>query len=120
MKEALSSHAAALGLAEHVHFPGLVDDPCCFFSLAKCFVLSSVFEGLPVGDSCSGDVRKIGPNRNPVALSEAILANPPHPECLKRRARAFSTEASVHSYLQLLLGHAADLESPPLARRHSA
>lgn len=43
----LRAQAAALGIAERVHFPGFVANPWAYFSRAALFVLPSRWEGFP-------------------------------------------------------------------------
>jgi glycosyltransferase involved in cell wall biosynthesis len=47
LKEELLQLAHSLGINEHVHFVGFKDNPYCYLKNAKCFVLSSLYEGLP-------------------------------------------------------------------------
>ncbi|MGE4504704.1 MAG: glycosyltransferase [Desulfovibrionaceae bacterium] len=46
-REPLVALAARLGIAEHVHFPGMVRDPFPSYCRADVFVLPSLYEGLP-------------------------------------------------------------------------
>ncbi len=46
-RAALEAQSEALGLREHVRFPGFADNPFAWMSRVHAFVLSSRFEGLP-------------------------------------------------------------------------
>lgn len=46
-RAALEARSEALGLGEHVRFPGFSDNPFAWMARAHVFVLSSRFEGLP-------------------------------------------------------------------------
>jgi glycosyltransferase involved in cell wall biosynthesis len=47
LKEELVQLATSLGINEKVHFIGFKDNPYKYLKNAKCFVLSSLYEGLP-------------------------------------------------------------------------
>ncbi|HEY5409248.1 MAG TPA: glycosyltransferase [Caulobacteraceae bacterium] len=47
LEDALKAQAAALGVADRVHFPGFVANPWAYFARAALFVLPSRWEGFP-------------------------------------------------------------------------
>ena len=124
----LRSEAEELRIAEHVDFPGFVENPCAFMAKAGLFVLSSRHEGLPtvlieamacgcpvVSTDCRfgpGEILEDGrwgelvPVGDPKALSEAMrrtLDRPPHPSgALRERASAFGIDRAVSRYEALL------------------
>ena len=125
----LLSLARRLGVAEHVDFPGFVDNPYAFMARASLFVLSSRHEGLPtvlieamacgcpvVSTDCPYGPREIleggkhGP-LVPVGDAEALAAAmartidaPPRPEALRERASFFNVERAIDRYEELLFG----------------
>ena len=125
----LLSLARRLGVAEHVDFPGFVDNPYAFMAQASLFVLSSRHEGLPtvlieamacgcpvVSTDCPYGPREIledgkhGP-LVPVEDVEALAAAmartldaPPRPEALRERASFFDAARAIDRYEELLLG----------------
>ena len=127
----LLSLARRLGVAEHVDFPGFVDNPYAFMAQASLFVLSSRREGLStvlieamacgcpvVSTDCSYGPREIledgkrGP-LVPVGDAEALAAAmartldaPPRPEALRERASFFDAARAIDRYEELLLGQA--------------
>ncbi|MBU2950184.1 glycosyltransferase [Tamlana agarivorans] len=44
----LVREAEALGVGDLVHFLGFIDNPYKYFSRAKCFLLTSLYEGMPM------------------------------------------------------------------------
>jgi glycosyltransferase involved in cell wall biosynthesis len=120
---------AALGVAADVQFPGFADNPQAWMARAKCFVLSSRWEGLgnvliealacgcpvvatdcPSGPAeilAGGTYGRLVPVGTPEAMADAIAAtldNPPVPDDLRARADHFSIERSVERYTALLFG----------------
>ena len=116
-----------LGLVNDVALPGFVDNPYKYMKRAAVFVLSSRWEGLPnaliealalgtpiVATDCPsgpfeilehGKWGKLVPVGDPEALARGILetlASPPNSEDLQERARAFSLEAILPQYLEVL------------------
>ena len=128
----LRSEAEELRIAEHVDFPGFVENPYAFMAKAGVFVLSSRHEGLPtvlieamacgcpvVSTDCpygpdeileGGRWGGLVPVGDPKALSEAMLRaldRPPHPgDALRERASAFGIDRAVSRYEALLFGGA--------------
>ena len=138
LREPHRSLAKKLGIAEHVDFPGFVDNPHAYLAKADLFVLSSRFEsfsrvlveamccGCPVvSTDCPYGPREIlqdgrlgvlVPVGDPEALAAAMtrtLDDPPESAALRERASFFSTERAVDEYEKLLLGDDA-------FQRHSA
>ncbi len=126
-KEALSSQARRLGIADKVFMPGFVHDPSKYYQQADALVLSSVYEGLPtviiealaaglpvVSTDCpsgpreilaDGQYGKLVPTRDPPALAMAIanaLSTKPDTEALKARAQDFSIDKAADQYEALL------------------
>ena len=127
----LLSLARRLGVAEHVDFPGFVDNPYAFMARASLFVLSSRYEGLAnvlieamacgcpvVSTDCPHGPREVledgkhGPLA-PVGDAEALAAAmartldaPPRPEALRERASFFNAARAIDRYEELLLGQA--------------
>ena len=126
-RENLLELAARLKVSQHVDLPGFDINPFAYMSKSKVFVLSSRYEGfgnvLPEAMACGTPVVSTdcpsGPSEIledgkwgrlvPVgdwrAMAEAIidtLDNPLPPEQLISRASAFSAEASVDRYLEVL------------------
>lgn len=116
-----------LGISEDVLMPGFVSNPYAYLKRASCFVLSSRNEGLPtvlieamacgcpvVATNCpsgpdeildNGTYGSLVPMENSEALSKAMLEtlkNPPTKEILMQRAKEYSTEKVVTTYLSLL------------------
>ena len=125
----LLSLAQRLGVAEHVDFPGFVENPYAFLAKADLFVLSSRNEALPtvlieamacgcpvVSTDCpfgpreileDGRLGTLVPVGDPEALAAAMaraLDEPPQRAALRKRASFFSTERAVDQYEKLLLG----------------
>lgn len=126
-KPHLLSLARRLGVAEHVGFPGFVDNPYAFMARASLFVLSSRYEGLStvlieamacgcpvVSTDCPHGPREIledgkhGP-LVPVGDAEALAAAmartldaPPRPEALRERASFFNAARAIDRYEELL------------------
>lgn len=126
-KAELLALPAELGIAEHVLFPGFVENPQAWMARAGCFVLSSRWEGLGnvliealacgcpvVSTDCPSGPREIlaggrygrlVPVADSAAMAEAIattLDHPPPPELQRGRAELFSVGRSVDRYLELL------------------
>ncbi len=125
----LLSLARELGVAEHVDFPGFVENPYAFMARASLFVLSSRNEGLPtvlieamacgcpvVSTDCpfgpneileGGRFGELVPVRDPDALAGAMeraLDAPPRSDALRERAAFFGIETAVDRYEELLSG----------------
>lgn len=125
----LLSLARELRVAEHVDFPGFVENPYAFMARASLFVLSSRNEGLPtvlieamacgcpvVSTDCpfgpneileGGRFGELVPVRDPAALAGAMeraLDAPPRPDALRERAAFFGIETAVDRYEELLVG----------------
>ena len=121
--------AQRLGIAEHVDFPGFVENPYAFLAKAALFVLSSRNEALPtvlieamacgcpvVSTDCSfgpseilqeGKFGALVPVGDAEALAAAMgrtLDEPPRRATLRERASFFSIERAVDQYEKLLLG----------------
>ena len=129
LRPSLLSMAQRIGIAEHVDFPGFVENPYAFLSKANLFVLSSRYESLSnvliealacgcpvVSTDCPYGPREIledgrlGP-LVPVGDADALAAamartldDPPRSDVLRMRAGFFSIERAVDRYEQLLLG----------------
>lgn len=124
----LLSLAQKLRIAEHVEFPGFVENPYAFLAKADLFVLSSRNEALPtvlieamacgcpvVSTDCPFGPREILEEGRfgtlvPVGDSEALSAamacaldEPPQRAALRERASFFSVENAVVRYEKLLL-----------------
>ncbi len=133
LRPRLLSLAQRLGIAEHVDFPGFVENPYAFLAKADLFVLSSRHEALPtvlieamacgcpvVSTDCSFGPREILEGGKlgalvPVGDSEALatamdraLDTPPRRGALRERASFFSIERAVDQYEELLLGEDGD------------
>ena len=132
LRSRLLSLAQRLGIAEHVDFPGFVENPYAFLANAALFVLSSRNEALPtvlieamacgcpvVSTDCPFGPREILQEGKlgalvPVGDSEALAAamgraldEPPRRAALRERASFFSIERAVDRYEELLLGEDA-------------
>lgn len=126
-RPALEALARELGIAGDVALPGFRINPFAWMSRASVFALSSSFEGCPnalvqamacgapvVSADCptgpgeileGGKWGRLVPVGDPAALAAAIrdtLDAPAPPELLKARAGAWSAEASVDRYAELL------------------
>lgn len=126
-RPALEALARELGIAGDVVLPGFRINPFAWMAKASVFALSSSFEGCPnalvqamacgapvVSADCptgpgeileGGKWGRLVPVGDPAALAAAIrdtLDAPAPPELLKARAGAWSAEASVDRYAQLL------------------
>lgn len=131
LRAELERLAGALGVASDVAMPGWAPRPHAYMARAAVFVLSSVWEGLPlvvvealaagcpvVSTDCpSGPAEILGggaygrlvPVGDAAALAEAVVAaldEPPHRDRLRRRARHFSTDRAADRYLDVLLAGA--------------
>ena len=129
LRPMLTAQARELRIAEHVDFPGFVENPCAFMAKAGLFVLSSRHEGLPtvlieamacgcpvVSTDCpfgpdeileDGRWGELVPVGDPVSLAKAMkrtLDMPPGRGALRKRAAFFSMERAVGRYEELLLG----------------
>ena len=129
LRPMLTAQARELRIAEHVDFPGFVENPCAFMAKAGLFVLSSRHEGLPtvlieamacgcpvVSTDCSfgpseilqeGKFGALVPVGDAEALAAAMgrtLDEPPRRATLRERASFFSIERAVDQYEKLLLG----------------
>ena len=130
-RENLLELADGLNVSQHVDLPGFDVNPFAYMSRASVFVLSSRYEGFPnvlaqamacgtpvVSTDCRsgpseiledgkwGHLVPVGDWR---AMAEAILGTLDHPiqsDRLVLRASAFSAEASVDRYLEILSGNA--------------
>ena len=125
----LTALAERLGISQHLDMPGFRINPLAYMSKARVFVLSSQYEGLGivliesmasgtpvVSTDCRSGPREILENGKwghlvPVgdwhAMAEAILDtldNPIPSDHLISRASAFSAEASIDRYMELLTG----------------
>lgn len=126
-RPALEALARELGIAADVDFPGFRINPFAWMARARVFALSSSFEGCPnvlvqamacgapvVSADCptgpdeileGGKWGRLVPVGDPAALAAAIrdtLDAPAPPELLKARAGAWSAEAAVDRYAELL------------------
>ena len=125
----LLSLSRKLGIAEHVDFPGFMENPYAFLARADLFVLSSRNEALGnvliealacgcpvVSTDCDFGPREIleggrygalVPVGDPAALSAAMartLDDPLPRDVLRERASFFDVESAVEQYEKLLLG----------------
>ena len=123
----LMALARELGIHDDVDFRGFQSNPIAYMARARLFVLSSIYEGLPVAlieamacgtpvvsTDCPSGPREIleggrwgrlAPVGNWRMLARAIgdsLDDPVSPERLIARARHYSVEASVKRHLELL------------------
>ena len=128
-RDNLAGLASQLGISEQVDMPGFRMNPFAYMSKSRVFVLSSRYEGLStvlieamasgtpvVSTDCRSGPREILEDGKwgrlvPVgdwrAMAEAIidtLDNPIPSDQLIARASAFSAEASVDRYLEVLTG----------------
>ena len=129
LRPMLTAQARELRIAEHVDFPGFVENPCTFMAKASLFVLSSRHEGLGtvlieamacgcpvVSTDCrfgpdeileDGRWGELVPVGDPVSLAKAMkrtLDMPPGRDALRKRAAFFSMERAVGRYEELLFG----------------
>jgi len=128
----LQALASQLGVSEWVDMPGFVPTALPYIARADLFVLSSRWEGLPgvliealacgtpvASTDCPSGPAEIleGGRYGPLvpvgdveALAEAmalVLRTPRDAELLKKRGGAFTTEAAVKGYLELIAACAA-------------
>ncbi|HEV2363918.1 MAG TPA: glycosyltransferase [Caulobacteraceae bacterium] len=145
LEAALRAQAAALGLADRVHFPGFQVNPWAWFARARLFVLASRWEGFGnvvaealacgapalVTDCDFGPSEQVEHGRSGwVALAgdadalaramDLLLANRVHCARLRAaariRARAFDIGAAARAYEELFI---AEAKARRLARRSS-
>ena len=127
-RQALELLASELKVAEHVLFPGFMDNPFKFMANASLLVISSAWEGLPgvliqamacgcpvVSTDCpsgpaevldGGRFGPLVPVGDDAALAQAMLdtlENPLAAEVLKKRTELFSADRTTTQYLSLLL-----------------
>ena len=127
LEEELKTQIEHLGLEDRVLMPGFVDNPYAWIKASKCFVLSSLHEGLPtvlieamacgtpvVSTDCPsgpfeilerGKWGKLVPVKNQDALVHAIaesLTSDIDTKSLEKRAKQFNTENSLIQYLEVL------------------
>lgn len=127
----LEALARDLGIAEHVSFPGEVQNPICYYVAADVFVLSSsseafgnvIIEAMAHGITVASTDCRSGPreilddgrfgylasNGDPLALAEAMGAacDRPFPaDLLKARAQKISGPHIIDEYAALLLAEA--------------
>ncbi len=123
----LEERIRKLGLESHCDMPGFVENPYAYMARASLFAFSSAWEGFgnalveamacgcpvvstdcPSGPSEILDGGKYGslvPVGNHIAMAEAMertLADPPPADTVRARAAAFSVDATVEGYLDLL------------------
>ena len=128
-RENLLVLAEGLNVSQHVDLPGFEVNPFAYMSRSKAFVLSSRYEGFPnvlvqamacgtpvVSTDCRSGPREILEDGKwghlvPVGdwqgMADAIietLDNPTPSEQLVARASAFSADASIDRYLEVLTG----------------
>ena len=124
-RPALTARAEELGVAEFVDLPGFQSNPYAFMRNAQVFVLSSIFEGLPlvlvealacgtpvVSTRCPsgpGEVLEEGkwgrlvPVGDARAMADAVLSaldEPADPSALVARARRFSARSIAPEYVK--------------------
>lgn len=129
LRPALQARARALGIEMDTALPGFTSNPYALLSRAAAFVLSSAWEALPTvliealacgtpvvstrcrfGPDeilCNGAYGPLVPVGDDAALAQAMLdmlERPPDRERLQQRARAFSDEACISAYLDVLAG----------------
>ena len=128
-RENLLEMAERLKVSQHVDLPGFEINPFAYMSRAKVFVLSSRYEGFPnvlvqamacgtpvVSTDCRsgpgeiledgkwGRLVPVGDSRRMARAILETLDNPMPADCLISRASAYSVEASVDRYLEVLTG----------------
>ena len=128
LRHKLLALADRLRIADHVDFPGFVENPYAFLARADLFVLSSRNEALPtvlieamacgcpvVSTDCrfgpreileDGRLGALVPVGDSVALAAAMartLSDPPRSDELRKKAAYFSTDRAVDRYEELLL-----------------
>ena len=116
-----------LGVAHRVDFPGFHVNPFAFMAKSRLFVLSSTLEGMPnvliqamacgtpvVSTDCPSGPREVledgkwgplVPVGDPESLASAMLTamdRAPDSAALISRANAFSAQASIQAYLDLI------------------
>lgn len=124
LRAALVRRAIALGIAERVAMPGHQNRVDVWFATADALVLSSDYEGLGIvviealaaglpvvatdcGPNMSmllGDVGRLVPPRDAVALAEAMAAiveDPVDAGEMRARAREFTVEANASQWIDL-------------------
>ena len=130
-RESLMKLAERLKVSEHVDLPGFKVNPFAYMSKARVFALSSRYEGFPnvlvqamacgtpvVSTDCrsgpaeileAGRWGRLVPVGDWRAMAEAILDTldtPVPSDLLIDRASAFSADASIDQYLEVLTGTA--------------
>lgn len=124
-RAALAARAEELGVAEFVDLPGFQSNPYAFMRNAQVFVLSSIFEGLPlvlvealacgtpvVSTRCPSGPREVleegkwgrlVPVGDARAMADAVLSaldEPADPSALVARARRFSASSIAPEYVK--------------------
>lgn len=127
--------AEELGISDQIDMPGWVDNPYAYMARAGVFVLSSIFEGLPVAliealacgcpvaatdcpsgpreileDGTLGPLSPVGDSKALATSIEQVLASPLPREQLLQRGAFFSVDRAADSYHRLidrLLGRAS-------------
>lgn len=132
----LQTLANELGISERVDIPGFVPTALPYIARADLFVLSSRWEGLPgvliealacgtpvVSTDCpsgpeeilqGGDYGPLVPMGDADALAAAmahVLRNPPDSENLRKRGNAFTSEAAVRNYMELIAAESRDTKA---------
>lgn len=127
-RDALLALTRALGIEDHVRFPGLISDPFAQMAAADLFVLSSRWEGMPgvlveamamgcpvISTDCPGGSRELlrhgalgplVPVDDAAALADgmdAALAHPVASSVLRERVRGFTVAGATAAYEQALL-----------------
>lgn len=126
----LEERIRSLGLESHCDMPGFVENPYAYMARASLFAFSSAWEGFgnalveamacgcpvvstdcPSGPSeilAGGRFAPLVPVGDHRAMADAMartLESPPDVKLLRLRAAAFSLDATVERYLELLFPH---------------
>lgn len=128
MEETLRKKSNSLGLSSNVEFQGHLANPLPWIAKSDCFVLSSLFEGLPavlvqalatgcriVSTDCEHGPREIlqgglyghlVPIRNPKAMADAILLSlqSPRRRVARDHLEKFMFEPSIERFYQVIRG----------------